>query len=138
MADRFEREIDEILRKIDDFVPDNGRPPRQPRKVGHSLSGAQGWLGRLLASISLSKVMLWSLLIFLAAFFLRAIPGAGWLMIGALIVFATAFVLQLTTPGARSRHSPEKRWRGQPINYSNGPNWPTRLKSWIKGRKRAR
>jgi hypothetical protein len=136
MADRFEREIDEILRKIEDFIPEGGRPPRrQPRKVSQGLTNAQGWVGKILSAISLSQVMLWSLIVFLGAFFLRAIPGAEWLMIGALIVFATAFVLQLSTPGARK--GPEKRWRGEPIRNSTGPTWPNRLKAWIKGRKRA-
>jgi hypothetical protein len=136
MADRFEREIDEILRKIEDFIPEGGRPPRRPpRKVSQRLTNAQGWFGKILSAISLSQVMLWSLIVFLGAFFLRAIPGAEWLMIGALIVFATAFVLQLSTPGARK--GPEKRWRGEPIRNSTGPTWPNRLKAWIKGRKRA-
>lgn len=133
MPDRIEREIEEILRKIDDFVPESGRVRRQPKKVSHGLSGAQGWLGRRLASISLNQVMLWSLLLFIAAFFFRGIPGASWLMIGGLIVFATAFVLSLRSPGGRS--VPEKRWRGQPVSYS-GPGWPTRLKAWLKARKR--
>ena len=136
MADRFEREIDEILRKIDDFIPDGRRRPQQ-RKVNRPMTGAQAWLGRTLSSISLGHVMLWSLLIFLGAFFLRAIPGAGWLMIGALVVFATALVLQIMTPGAH-RSAPDKRWRGQPIDYSTD-SWPNRIKAWIKkGRKKAR
>ena len=134
MPDRYEREIDEILRKIEDFLPEGGRPRPQVRKVSGGLSSAQTKFARFLSSISLNQVMLWSLLAFLAAFFLRGIPGAGWVMIGALIVFVTAFVLTLRTPGART---PEKRWRGQPVHYSTGPNWPTRLKSWIKGRKKA-
>jgi hypothetical protein len=136
MADRFEREIDEILRKIDDFIPEGRR--RQQRKVSRPMSGAHAWLGRTLSSISLGHVMLWSLLAFLAAFFLRAIPGAGWLMIGALVVFVTALVLQVMTPGS-TRSAPEKRWRGQPIDYSTGPSLPDRIKAWVKkNRKKAR
>jgi hypothetical protein len=135
MADRIEREIEEILRKIDDFVPDGGRPRRQPSRKGNQRTNlAPGLFGRFLSSISLSQVMLWSLLIFIAAWFLRGIPGAGWVMVGAVIVFATAFVLQLTTP--RAGRAPEKRWRGEPVSY-HGPSWPARVKAWIKGRKKA-
>jgi hypothetical protein len=136
MADRIEREIDEILRKIDDFIPENGRGRPRPRKTEGSLSRAQNWLARTLSSISLNQVMLWSLIVFLGAFFLRAIPGAGWLMIGALIVFATAFALQLLSPGGK--RAPEKRWRGEPVRYNTQPTLPDRLKSWIKGRRKAR
>jgi hypothetical protein len=139
MADRFEREIDEILRKIDDFIPENGQGRRRrprPNSGNSSINRAQTWFARTLSAISLNQVMLWSLLAFLGAFFLRAIPGAGWLMIAALIVFATAFLLQLMTPKTR-RTGPEKRWRGERIDYSTGPTWPNRLKAWLKGRRKA-
>jgi hypothetical protein len=134
MADRVEREIEEILKKIDDFVPDRGRQRREPRKVSSGFSNAQGWFARRLAAISLNQVMLWSLVLFVAAFFLRGIPGASWIMIGGLIVFATAFVLSLRAPGG-ARRGPEKRWRGQPINDS-GLGWPDRIKAMIKGNKK--
>jgi hypothetical protein len=77
--------------------------------------------------------MLWSLLIVLATFFLRGIPGASWIMIGSLIVFATAFLLSRRTG---SGPATQKRWRGEAIDLS-GPSWPNRLKAWLKGRKRA-
>ena len=139
MADRVEREIEEILRKIDDFVPEGnrGRRPqrRQARPVpqGHSTSG---WFGRRIAAISLSQIMWWSLFVVLVSFFARAVPGIEWVMIGALIVFATAFFLSLgrgSSAGAIQRR--DQMWRGQPMNLS-GPGWPDRIKSWVKGRKR--
>ncbi len=134
MADRIEREIEEILRKIDDFVPETGKPRRQPRKPAPGAGNAQGWLGRRLASVSLNHVMLWALLLFVAAFFLRGLPAASWLMLAALIVCATAFMLSLRAP--RQRNVPKKRWRGEPVDDS-GPRWPDRVKAWLKGRKRA-
>lgn len=137
MADKIEREIEEILRKIDDFVPEKGGPrrPPPPRRVNSGISNAQGWLARRLAAISLNQVMLWSMLILIAAFLFRGIPGASWIMIGALVVFATAFLLTLRMPGGS--RGPEKVWRGEPVSYS-GPAWPTRLKGWIKAKRRRR
>src|SRR5262245_44146950 len=97
MADRVEREIEEILRKIDDIGPARGKsaghPKRQNHRVGQPLNAAQGWIGRTLSHVSLHSVMMWSFFAVIVAFFLRGIPGGFWLMVGALIVCITAFVL---------------------------------------------
>jgi hypothetical protein len=136
MADRFEREIEDILRKIDDFVPEKGRGRRPTRRSSRPLGGLANWLTRRLASISLGQVMLYSLVLVLAAFLFRFVNPVlmRWVIIGSLIVFATAFVLSIMG-GGRPANVPEKRWRGQPIDLS-GPSWPDRIKYWIKGRKR--
>jgi hypothetical protein len=134
MSDRIEREIDEILRKLDNVVP--GKARRPIRRVGQPFSAAQSWLVRGLARISLKQVMMWSLFTVIVTFFLRAMPGASWVMIGALIVFITAFFLSRAGGGNSSSSQGQKRWRGQPLDLS-GPSWPNRLKAWIKGRKRA-
>lgn len=129
MADRIEREIEEILKKIENF-PDRSKSGRPPRRPGPSGGGViQRWLAR----ISLRKVMMWALFAVIVAFFMRGIPGAYWLLIGALVVFVTAFVL--STRGGPSGNRYEKRWRGQPLDLS-GPSWPDRIKAFLKGKKR--
>ena len=131
MADRIEREIEEILKKIENF-PDrkSGRPP--PRRQGVPGGNmVQRWLAR----ISLRKVMMWALFAVIVAFFLRGIPGAYWILIGALVVFATAFILS-TRGGGPAANRYEKRWRGQPMDLS-GPSWPDRIKAFLKGKKQA-
>jgi hypothetical protein len=130
MADRIEREIEEILRKIDHFVPERSR--RSARRVSQPFTAAQGWLAHRLARISLNHVMMWALVAVVITFFLRGIPGASWIMIGGLIVFATAFILSRMTV----RPAVQKRWRGEPMDLS-GPSLPDRIKRWVKGRKRA-
>ena len=131
-ADKIEREIEDILRKIDDFVPDRGkRPPAKPPKHNRFAS-AQGWFGHLLARVSLSQVMMWSLIVIIAMFFLRGIPVASWAMIGALIILATAFMLSIRGGGQQQTR---QRWRGQTLDLS-GPSYANRLKAWLKGRKR--
>jgi hypothetical protein len=131
MADRIEREIEEILKKIDN-LPDrkSGRPP--PRRQGKPGGGViQRWLAR----VSLRKVMMWALFAVIVAFFLRGIPGAYWILIGALVVFVTAFILS-TRGGGPASNRYEKRWRGQPMDLS-GPSWPDRIKAFLKGKKQA-
>jgi len=57
MADRIEREIEEILRKIDD-LPER-RKAKAARKSPPSSSGPSSL--RLLSRINMRKVMMWSL-----------------------------------------------------------------------------
>jgi hypothetical protein len=135
MADRIEREIEEILKKIDK-LPEGSRQPKGKRSSGggngpvrRSGSGASRWL----SAVSMRKVMMWALLAVVVAFFLRGIPGGYWLLIGAIIVFVTAFFL--STRGGPAPSTPEKRWRGQPLDLSE-PSWPDRIKAWFKSRKR--
>jgi hypothetical protein len=130
MADRIEREIEEILKKIENF-PERGKGARPPRRPGAPGGAPQRWLAR----ISLRKVMIWALFAVIVAFLLRGIPGAYWLLIGALVVFVTAFILS-TRGGPAGSKAPEKRWRGQPLDLSS-PSWPDRIKAFLKGRKRA-
>jgi hypothetical protein len=132
MADRIEREIEEILKKIDKF-PEGSRQrkPRRPSSDGpvrRSNGGSSKWL----SSISMRKVMMWALVAVIVAFFLRGIPGGYWLLIGAIIVFVTAFFLSTRSTGPTGL--PQKRWRGQPLDLSE-PSWPNKLKAWWKSRK---
>jgi len=131
MADRIEREIEEILKKIDHFVPEKTRRPA--RRVSRPLSAAQGWLAHRLARISLNQVAMWALLVVIIAFFMRGVPGGSWLLIGGLIVFVTALLLSRRGSG---RTASAKYWRERPIDLS-GPSLPDRIKGWIKGRKRS-
>ena len=142
MADRIEKEIEEILRKIDDFVPEKPRSVRkrpadkpvsafnpQPRQAATPRSSGGGSLAR----VSLNQVMGWSLIAVLVAFFLP-IPGSGWVILAALLVFGVSFLLSRMGGGSSSRGA-QKRWRGEPLDLS-GPSLPSRLRDWIKGRRR--
>lgn len=145
VADRIEREIEEILKKIDDFVPEKPRsvrkrpadksapafenPSRQP-----PAPRAGGGSGGSLSRISLNQVMGWSLIAVLVAFFLP-IPGSGWVILAALLVFGVAFLLSRMGGVGGGSRKVEKRWRGEPMDLS-GPSLATRIRDWIKGRRR--
>jgi hypothetical protein len=144
VADRIEREIEEILKKIDDFVPEKPRsvrkrPAEKPapafenpsRQAAPRSGGSSGSLSR----VSLNQVMGWSLIAVLVAFFLP-IPGSGWVILAALLVFGVAFLLsRMGGVGGGGSRGVEKRWRGEPIDLS-GPSFATRMRDWIKGRRR--
>src|SRR5439155_12171164 len=92
-----------------------------------------GGSGGSLSRVSLNQVMGWSLIAVLVAFFLP-IPGSGWVILAALLVFGVAFLLsRLGGVGGGSR-GVEKRWRGEPIQYE--PTLAERVRDWIKGRRR--
>ena len=143
MADRIEKEIEEILRKIDDFVPEKPRSVRKrpadktappfenPSRAAPAPRGSG--TGGSLSRVSLNQVMGWSLIAVLIAFFLP-IPGSGWVILAALLVFGVAFLLSRMGGGSSSR-GVEKRWRGEPLDLS-GPSLPTRIRDWIKGKRR--
>ena len=145
MAGRIEKEIEEILRKIDDFVPEKPRsvrkrPADKPAPIFENPSRAAATprgpgSGGSLSRVSLNQVMGWSLIAVLIAFFLP-IPGSGWVILAALLVFGVAFLLSRmgSASGGGSR-GVEKRWRGEPIDLS-GPSLPTRIRDWIKGKRR--
>ena len=132
MADRIEREIEEILKKIDK-LPEGSRQPKARRPSGNGPAKRSGGGSKWLSLVTMRKVMMWALVAVIVAFFMRGIPGGYWLLIGAIIVFVTAFFL--STRGGPVVSAPEKRWRGQPLDLSE-PGWPDRLKAWLKGRKR--
>ena len=143
MADRIEREIEEILKKIDD-LPEKPRSIRK-RPVDRSAPAYEnpsrqaaprgGGSGGSLSRVSLNQVMGWSLIAVLVAFFLP-IPGSGWVILAALLVFGVAFLLsRMGGVGGGGSRGVEKRWRGEPIDL-RGPSFAERMRDWIKGRRR--
>ena len=135
MPDNLEREVEEILRKLDKFVPEEGPLTRSRRRFGQAVSDSIHAMAVRLSRIALGQLMLAALALVLVAFFFRgASPAlARWLIIGGLVLFLTAFVLSLL--GGRSRY--ERRWRGQLIDLSE-PSLGKRLRNWLQRRGRGR
>ena len=135
MSNNLEREVEEILRKLDRFVPEEGPLPRARRRMAGAASGILHAVLARLSSVSLGQVMLASLVLVLLAFFFRsASPAlARWVVIGGLILFLTAFALSLLS--GHSRH--ERRWRGEVIDLSE-PGLGARLRNWLQRRGRGR
>jgi hypothetical protein len=135
VSDNIEREVEDILRKLDKFVPEESRLARTRRGLGQATSDLLHALLARLSRISLGQVMLASLILVVVAFFFRATSPtlARWAIIGGLILFFTAFVLSLL--GGRPRY--ERRWRGEVIDLSE-PSLGSRLRSWLQRRSRGR
>ncbi len=134
--DRIKREIEDILNRLDDFVPEE-RSPVPFRKRSPKPAGAFWALLEPLAHISLRHVMLTALALVIVGFFgTRAYPGFGqWVLIAGLILFATTFALSFF--GRKAAPQYEKRWRGQPMDLAP-PTLGDRLRAWLEAKRRQR
>ena len=135
--DKIQREIEEILNRLDEFVPEE-RPPSRLRRRSSQMAGALGRaLLRPVARISLRQVMLTSLALIVLAFFAMRIHPlfARYVIIAGVILFLTSFALSFVTRGAPP--TVEKHWRGRPIEL-NQPSLAERLRAWLQARRRQR
>ena len=136
--DDIEREIKEILDKLDDFVPEESVASRFGKRTAQRASDLQRAVVSRLARISLSQVMMTALAMILLAwlFGMRINPGvARWMLVAGIILLVVSFVASLR---ASRTVGDEKRWRGRVIDLS-GPSLADRLRAWFRrGRGRPR
>jgi hypothetical protein len=137
--DRVQREIEDILRRLDNFVPEEGVASRVRRKG----SGAAESLGRSvlapLSGFSLRQVMLTAvILVFIGFIGMRASPLFSWVLVGGVILFLTSLALSFLNRGGRSPGPTiERRWRGQPLELDE-PGLADRLRAWWQSKRSQR
>jgi hypothetical protein len=149
--DKVQREIEELLGKLDNFVPeerfatkirDRRRREQEAQRTGPTLTQR---IGRRISGITLGHVMLAGIACFLVSFFFRdALGGAAmWVSLTGLLLTLGAFVLSVMNKGSGSR-TPlvrtgsgrvQKRWRGQVIEYGE-PSTLDRMRDWFRRRAR--
>lgn len=135
--DRLEREINEILEKIDQFPTPAERTQRAPSKrasgARNAFSSRAHAIARELARVSLSQLMLLAFLLILGSLFLRGVPFAWpWLLYAGLVLFLTSFVLMALGGGrgaAGGRGGQQQYWRGRPVSYDSG-GLSSRMRRW--------
>ncbi|HEY7296258.1 MAG TPA: hypothetical protein VH916_14530 [Dehalococcoidia bacterium] len=130
MPDKFEREIDEILRKIDDF-PRGPVPLHRRNGLARRFVAWQRKLAVRASRISVGQVMLAAMVLMVCSYLFRSAFRGIWqygLLLG-LILFFTAFVLSLRSGSARGR---EPYFRGHPRSYYQTPGTGPvdRLRAW--------
>lgn len=141
-SNRLEREIEEILGKIEQF-PDAGTRRRRSanrtvQRIGATVSeGVQGVVRRL-SRFSISQVMLLSFILILASLFFRGTAAGlmGWVLYAGIILFVTSFAISLF--GGRGGSAPSSpRWRGRTIQqYPSAPSLSQRVRYWWNTRVR--
>ena len=133
--DKIQREIEEILNRLDEFVPEERASERRRRSAGAASGFAQAIFAPL-ARISLRHVMLTAFaLIVIGVLSTRMHPVGPLLLVGGLILFFTAFALSFVSRGSPPKV--EKRWRGQSIELSE-PTLRDRLRAWLQAKRRPR
>ncbi|MDP9237318.1 MAG: hypothetical protein M3P30_07975 [Chloroflexota bacterium] len=138
--DKVQREIEELLDKLDNFVPEERLVSkiRSRRKV----ESGPGMLDRLWARVgklTLGHVMVAGLALLLIGTFARGALGAFAtpVVVTGIVLTVGAFILSAVNRDSRrtlAGGSMEKRWRGQVVDYSE-PSPTSRFREWLRGRR---
>ncbi len=129
MPDRIQREVEELLAKLDTF------PPRRPlwTRVRDSFSrGFQRLGGLRLPNLSAGHVLLIAIAVIVGAYVIFGASDVGrWIIAGGVIAFIAAFILSLR----RQSRPPEKYWRDRPLDLRR-PSAPRGRSWWDRWRNR--
>lgn len=133
MSDKLERDVEEVLKGIEDF--DWRRRERRPgplrraaRRFGHKLS-------ERLAAFSSGHLMLVSSLFVIAGFILRVSGPGKWAVIIGVILFLIGLVWTLRSGGGQAAGGPRGGyWRDRYVSYDPPPRNP--LSRWFRRRSR--
>ncbi|MDE3095415.1 MAG: hypothetical protein KGK07_05355 [Chloroflexota bacterium] len=141
--DRIHREIEELLDKLDNFVPEDRLATKIRNKAKRRPDGAPGPAGRLagrIRRVTLGQLMLAGFALTILSYLFSSPLGAAstWLIVLGLLMAGAAFVLSIARGGGSRTlgGSVEKRWRGQVIRYSTGPSAMDRIRDWFRRRHR--
>ncbi len=134
--DKIQREIEDILNRLDNFVPEESVASRMRRRSSGAAAGFGRALLAPLAGISLRQVMLTALILVVVGFLaMRIHPLFGrWVLVGGVILFLTSFALSFFSRGPAKT---EKHWRGRPLELDE-PSLGDRLRAWLQSRRRPR
>lgn len=131
MAQRYQREIEEILGQSGEDEPDAGsggnQRPRAPRRARRSWRRALGTLIRPTPG----RLLLAGIVLLILAVVLNALdaPGVRPFFWASVVLFVFAYVAYFTRP----RRTVERRWRGQPMDDPQPAGPLSRLWRWITG-----
>lgn len=144
--DRVQREIEELLDKLDNFVPEERlvskiksrrRREEGPGTVGRAWDGLRLRVSRM----TLGHLMIAGIVLMLLAWLAPGLFAgyARWASLLGVALTVIAFVASFIARDSRrtiagARHY-EKRWRGQVIEYSEPPA-TARIRDWFRRRGR--
>ena len=131
MPDQLQREIEEILDKLDEFIPEQKATSRIRKQWSAKLRSFGGWFGGLVSHVSAGHLMIVSLVLVFVAFAFRSSAIGQLSMIAGLSLLGLTIVASFF---ANRRTRSEKRWRGQVVDLS-GPGPLDRLQGWFRKRR---
>ncbi len=138
--DRLEREINEILDKIERFPDPESRRARARKRVfrqaANRVAERQRAFAKQLSRISVSQLMLASFLIILGSFFFGRVlgPARSWMLLAGVILFVTSFAIMVFT---RTGTTETQHWRGQEVSLRS-ESLASRMRRWFANRRARR
>jgi len=115
MPDRLQREVEDLLARLDKFPPRKPLWKRVRDSVGGSLRSAASALR--FPALSAGHVLLIGIALIVGTWVL--IPGADiarWLIAAGIVLFIGAFIFSLR----RQSRPPERYWRDKPMDVHGG------------------
>jgi len=132
MEDKFEREIEEILGRLDKF-PRRGPADRARKALGGGLSSIEQSIAARLGRITLSQVMVTGIILVFVGYFFRSMLPFVWsyAVAAGLLLFFGAFVISFLA----KRRGPNRGqifWRGRPASAYSPSSYSIaeRLRDW--------
>ena len=137
--DKIKREIEDILNKLDEFVPDESPSEKMRRRSSGAAASVVRAILAPFTRIQIRQVMLAALVIMVVGFLaMRIHPIFGrYALVAGVILFMTSFALSFFSRSSNPPPAADKSWRGQSIDL-NEPSLPDRIKAWLKSRRRPR
>lgn len=134
--DKIQREIEDILNRLDGFVPEESVASRMRRRSSDAAAAFGRAIIAPLARISLRQVMLTALVLVVLGFLaMRVHPLFGrWVLVGGVILLLTSFALSFLSRGPAKT---ERRWRGRSMELDE-PSLGDRLRAWLQAKRRPR
>ena len=117
-SDRIQKEVDELLAKIEKFPPP--RPLR--RRISDTASApfralSRGLSGLSLPRISAGHVLLAAIIVIVIAYVAGGTSDVWrWVIVGGVALFIAAFVMSLRR---HSKPPAERYWRDRPLDLDN-------------------
>jgi hypothetical protein len=139
--DRLEREIEEILDKIEDFPSASERRARARRKAagrfGNAITSPRRALLTRLSRFDMAQAMLLSFVLILGSMFLSRFSPLvmQWVLYAGVALFIASFAMMLfgRRGGRGGPSGGTAYWRGRQIEYRQ-PSITKRARRWFGGR----
>jgi hypothetical protein len=134
MADQLQREIEDILNKLDEFIPEQKKSSRIRKRWGEKTASLKKAIVSGSSRVSMGHLMIVSLALIFIAFVFRSSAIGQYSMIAGLALLGLTIVISFVV-NRRTGH--EKVWRGQVVDLS-GPTFLDRVQGWFKKRTHTR
>jgi hypothetical protein len=145
VSDRYQREIEELLRKMDTRSIHEPLPRRLSRRTAGLRSGDQHLLRGFLRRAPVEQFMVASIFLVLGSFVFGLLGSlvessivsslARWSSLLGILFFVLAIVMSVAGGKRASGSADEPRWRGQVVDFRprHQDLW-TRLRAWFRRR----